>query len=235
MTRTKQVISVTMLVALLAFAAASAWAWKSGYRVYTVRTGSMEPAYRPGDAVLVEPDRRLPVPGDVITFRKPSSNRLVTHRVVSVTDGLIVTKGDANESNDTWQLSADLVVGKAVKRLPSFGYVFVFLKQPTGLASILTVVMAIALLWQIFFPSEAEQLRRTDPLLPWSQLAEALESVANTIGGSRPSWSPVDARLADGPARPWLGCAPEPPFSVSWSEVTIRAAESLCDRLVTAA
>jgi signal peptidase I len=55
----------------------------------------MEPTFFDGDWLLVESLRASrPVgPGDVVVARQ--GERLVTHRLVSVRDGVVVTKGDA--------------------------------------------------------------------------------------------------------------------------------------------
>jgi signal peptidase len=154
--RVRPILKFFMLLTLMGCVAVVAWAWGSGYRVYTVRTGSMEPAYHVGDAVLVRPIKRPAAPGEVITFRPSASIGLVTHRVVSVDGEHIVTKGDANETVDNWDVAPSMVVGRVVGRLPNFGYVFVFLKQSVGVGGLVASLLAILLLWQLCFPEQKE-------------------------------------------------------------------------------
>ena len=56
-----------------------------GYRIYTIRTGSMDPAYKVYDVILVKEtnpdDLRV---GDVITYA--NTNYTVTHRIVFIND-----------------------------------------------------------------------------------------------------------------------------------------------------
>jgi signal peptidase len=147
--------------------------WLQGYRIYVVHTGSMVPTYNPGDLVL---DRRPAGHyrrGEVITFRHSDlTTDVVTHRITGVTaTGLIHTKGDANATADVWDIRPDQVRGAAVARLPRLGYLVVFLRQPAGLASIATAVLAIVLLWRLFFPVPADEVasarrRRVSPV--WS-------------------------------------------------------------------
>ena len=139
----------------------SAVAWQQGYRLYIVHTGSMEPTLRSGDAVLDGPVPSTVGPGQVITFRAGSGpESVVTHRVSAVSEGLVHTRGDANRSDDAWALPRSHLLGATVARLPRAGYVLYFLRQPVGLASVVTSVAALVLLWGLFFPPEAA---RTEP------------------------------------------------------------------------
>ena len=64
--------------------------------------------------------------GDVVTFKIPGSEELLTHRVVEVenVDGVQIfkTQGDANNVVDDWQLTNEDIVGKVVFHLPYLGY-----------------------------------------------------------------------------------------------------------------
>ncbi len=94
-------------------------AWQHGYRLYIVHTGSMEPGLRPGDAVLDAPVTGPVRPGQAVTFAVASGpDTVVTHRVVSVEDGLIHTQGDANRSADSWALHPGQLRGLPVATLP---------------------------------------------------------------------------------------------------------------------
>lgn len=84
-----------------------------GFRPLVVMSGSMEPRIRPGDVLMVDPDASGFVENDIITFRRPGEETLVTHRIERFEDdGLIVTKGDANLVNDGTRITEDDVVGR---------------------------------------------------------------------------------------------------------------------------
>jgi signal peptidase len=127
-----------------------------GYRVYVVHTGSMEPNYRPGDVVVDGPPPAHVHRGEVITFLHSAyTDDVVTHRVVGVTpQGLIHTKGDANRTADVWDIRPDQVQGRVRFKVPGLGYLFVYFREPTGIASLATGLLAIVLLWGMFFPAE---------------------------------------------------------------------------------
>jgi len=129
--------------------------WQQGYRAYVIHTGSMTPTLVPGDLIIDRPatGHRLQ-PGDVITFRHSAAPDLVTHRITDVATSGIHTKGDGNRTADVWTIAPHWVQGIEQARLPKLGYVAVYLKQPTGLASLAAVLIGLTLLWQLFFPAE---------------------------------------------------------------------------------
>jgi len=73
-----------------------------GYNFYVVKSGSMIPAIDVGNVVFSGPVGNV-TPGTIITFSK--NGETVTHRVYSIKDGLISTKGDANKTPDPGTIS----------------------------------------------------------------------------------------------------------------------------------
>ena len=130
--------------------------WTQGYRVYVVHTGSMTPTFRPGDIVIDRPAQHRYHAGEVITFRHSAQTTdVVTHRITDITPaGLIHTKGDANRTADVWDIRPDQVRGSVAMSAPAAGYLLVFLHQPAGVASLALAVLAIALLWRLFFATQ---------------------------------------------------------------------------------
>ena len=129
-------------------------AWAKGYRMYVIHTGSMEPTLNMGTLVIDKPARDGYRIGQVITFRHSGlTTDVVTHRIIDITSaGLIETKGDANQSADAWQIRPNQVQGVRDITIPKLGYLLVFLRQPAGLVSLVTAILAICLLWGLFFP-----------------------------------------------------------------------------------
>lgn len=85
-----------------------------GWGSYVIVTGSMEPGISAGDVVLVSPGYdEANVVGRVITFDDPArDDNILTHRVVTINeDGSLVTKGDANPTEDSVPVPPDAVVG----------------------------------------------------------------------------------------------------------------------------
>jgi len=132
---------------------------EQGYRVWVVHTGSMEPLLMPGDVVIdSKPTGQYQV-GQVITFlHSYQQSDVVTHRIKAISpDGTIFTKGDANRSADAWQINPAQVQGTLRHTVKYLGYALVFLQQPAGIGSLATGVLALVLLWRIFFPPSASE------------------------------------------------------------------------------
>jgi signal peptidase len=88
-----------------------------------VLSGSMQPRLVPGDVVIAaHTDPHALKSGTVIVFREPGNGRLVVHRLVRITSsGELVTKGDANPTEDSTLVPLANVVGVARLRVPAVG------------------------------------------------------------------------------------------------------------------
>ena len=69
-----------------------------GYSILRVVSGSMEPNIKVGNFVLIKNCKSYKK-GDVVTF-VDSSNNVVTHRIIKINKDEVVTKGDANNTDD---------------------------------------------------------------------------------------------------------------------------------------
>jgi signal peptidase len=147
-----------LLAVVLAVLVGAGVAWQQGWRVYAVRTGSMEPTIGVGDLVVDgPPGRELPRIGQVVTVR--TNQGLVSHRVQGVlsnSDGpTFTTRGDANPAPDSWQVPQRNLVGVVQYTVPRAGYVTVFLQQPTGVPALVLSTVAVLLAWSLFFGGAA--------------------------------------------------------------------------------
>jgi signal peptidase I len=125
----------------------------AGVRVLTVRSGSMEPSIRTGDAVVVHRIRPSEIRvGDVVTFTDPTASaRLITHRVraarLTSRHAHVTTKGDANTGVETWTMPARGELGLVRHRLPRAGYALAWSQSRSGR---LLLVVLPALLWSVY-------------------------------------------------------------------------------------
>jgi signal peptidase len=130
------------------------------YRTVTVLSGSMRPAFSPGDMIVVSPEPMSSLQvGDVITYSTPAAGHPVeTHRVVSIQntggDPIVQTKGDANNTVDPWRAQLHgATVWRYRFRLPAFGYPLLWLRlrwvhiTTTLMLPLLLMVYGLALLW----------------------------------------------------------------------------------------
>ncbi len=65
--------------------------------IYEVKTGSMEDGIHVGDYILTYTTQNYKI-GDVVTFK--NEGYFVTHRIIKKNGNKIVTKGDANNTED---------------------------------------------------------------------------------------------------------------------------------------
>ncbi|MHC1581870.1 MAG: signal peptidase I [Candidatus Syntropharchaeia archaeon] len=81
-----------------------------------VVSDSMFPTFKKGDLILMQSITTEPRVGDIITFKTDVYLYPVTHRVVSISDGKIRTKGDARDTVDSWVVSKEDVLAKAIHK-----------------------------------------------------------------------------------------------------------------------
>lgn len=129
-------------------------------RPLTVLSGSMEPTLMTGDVIVVRETAPLAVaPGDVVTYREPGGQRLITHRVRSMRlqGGSVhfVTRGDANRPVERWRISPERPVRRVLYRVPLLGYGLNLFRTRLGLALLVGVpllLLAVVELWAIWRP-----------------------------------------------------------------------------------
>src|SRR5699024_7431356 len=114
-----------------------------GYKVKTVLSGSMEPAFETGSIIVIKTggDMTRFQKDDVITFRT-DEEILVTHRVTEVSDEgrKYITKGDANDGADINPVLSENIVGKYTGfNIPYAGFVMNFANTREGTAILLIV------------------------------------------------------------------------------------------------
>lgn len=130
-----------------------------GWKPYIVESGSMESAIHTGSLVFVNTkyDFNDVEVGDVIAFTRVDG-KAVTHRVVSEEDGMLETKGDANEVSDGFTTNSDNFIGKSIFSVPWLGYAFRFLESTSGKIVGFMVVSALFLLERLILISEEESV-----------------------------------------------------------------------------
>lgn len=114
-----------------------------GYSIFEVVTGSMHGSIEIDDAVLVKIGSKYDI-GDIITYQ--SGEDFITHRIVSIENNQIITKGDANNVNDN-PIDSKLVLGKVVKVLPRLGVWKKVLLTPKVIALILVTLFIFSILF----------------------------------------------------------------------------------------
>ena len=121
-----------------------------GCRFEAIRSGSMSPAINTGSLVITQPVNPYSIDiGDVIAYHPPSNpDTLVVHRVAGIDNGSPLsfrTKGDANDTFDSYLLPAESVVGQVKYNIPWIGYLVGFIQSSFGFILLLAIPGVIIL------------------------------------------------------------------------------------------
>ncbi len=147
--RVAAAVGITILawgvLGLCAATVPAAWGWRPN----VVASGSMEPAISVGDVVLVASSRPNQLrPGDVILADVAGQpGRTYLHRVVRIEGGKVVTRGDANQSEDSTALAFADVKGETRLVVPVVGWPLLWLEQPSPhrvAAAVVTALVIVA-------------------------------------------------------------------------------------------
>ena len=115
-------LGTALLIALVVFCIPLTVPRIFGYHIYSVVSGSMEPAIPVGSLVYIQEGAPEDMQeDDVIAFYGArDSNAIITHRVVEnrVVMGEFITKGDANQTEDMNPVPYSNFIGKVVLSIP---------------------------------------------------------------------------------------------------------------------
>lgn len=142
-----------------------------GCRFEAIRSGSMSPAIDTGSLAVTLPVNPYSIDiGDVIAYHPPSNpDTVVIHRVAGIDNGSPLsfrTKGDANNSFDSYLLPAESVVGQVKYNIPWIGYLVGFTRSFFGFMILLAIPGVIILyselnkLWTLISPAKTTRTGR---------------------------------------------------------------------------
>lgn len=101
-----------------------------GRAIFFVVSPSMEDTIMVGDMIFVDTKEDHFVVGDIITFRQPDSNAIITHRIIEIEeiDGELyfTTQGDNNYTSLDWEIGfgSEQIIGKYVGKSGFIGSVY---------------------------------------------------------------------------------------------------------------
>ena len=139
---------------------------------YVVASGSMIPELQVYDVLIVQghvsiEDIQI---GDIIVFDRPNGHdRVIVHRVVSITDDNPVTlrtKGDNNVASiagTDYPITEKEYLGKVEFKIPQIGYVTQVLKPPTNYI-LIVLVIGVMIIKEIVKRRNVKELSLNDPL-----------------------------------------------------------------------
>lgn len=139
--------AIVFLVVIAVAVSMSAFKLPGGFRLFTVQSGSMVPALKTG-SIVIDRSKSSYQKGDMITFLDVEKPKVtITHRIVEVKkdNDLIkyITKGDANDANDSGEINKSSVIGKVLLTIPYLGYPVAFAKTQTGFMLLIVIPATI--------------------------------------------------------------------------------------------
>ncbi len=130
-----------------------------GYRPLVVLSGSMEPAYKVGGILYYKKvDVKELKVGDPITF-KLDDGAIVSHRITKIKENGVITKGDANNSEDPNEVNFDNILGRDAKIcIPYVGYYVKFINDHL----IVSIPLIIILMLEFFLSNKNFDVKLTE-------------------------------------------------------------------------
>jgi len=120
-----------------------------GYGAAVVLSGSMEPALKVNDLIIVHETEDCTV-GDIVVYQ--DAHNLIVHRIVEDNGETVITRGDANDTDDS-PIYRSSIKGVVVGYIPFVGVLVNALKSPMGIAAVLFCAF---LLIELSFQKEKE-------------------------------------------------------------------------------
>ena len=136
-----QAIAAPILVLLVIFG----FALVSGLRLCAVQSGSMEPNIPTYSLCLISTryDYDSLQVGDIVVYNRPYDHLQVVHRIVAILDEGIITKGDANATDDGLLLTESDIYGVYLCHIPGAGLAANLIRTPVGIVVILAIVVLL--------------------------------------------------------------------------------------------
>ena len=122
-----------------------------GYQLYTVVSGSMEPAVPTETWYISNMWNRETLRRAILSlYGSDAQGSIITHRVVSNSNamGEFITKGDANAENDMNPVTYEQYVGKMVRSIPKVGGIVQTITVGSG-KTVLKCVIGLAIVLQV--------------------------------------------------------------------------------------
>lgn len=129
-----------------------------GVGASVVLSGSMEPTLSVGDLLIIRAQDSYEA-GNVVVYQ--SGSMPVVHRILEITDEVVITQGDANNAADT-PFHPDAIKGEVVAAIPLVGYLVWALKSP--IAVVIMLAAAVLLVEWSFRNGKAEKEEEKEKL-----------------------------------------------------------------------
>ena len=124
-----------------------------GYTFFEVATGSMANTINIGDIVVVKVNEAFKE-NDIIVYKE--ENSFITHRVIKIDGQNLITRGDANNSEDK-PIKSDQILGKVIYVIPKIGIWRKVLASPEILGMIIIFIILLGVVLMLTSKTEKEK------------------------------------------------------------------------------
>lgn len=124
-----------------------------GYTFFEVATGSMANTINIGDIVVVKVNETFKE-NDIIVYKE--ENSFITHRVIKIDGQDLITRGDANNSEDK-PIKSDQILGKVIYIIPKIGIWRRVLASPEILGMIIISIILLGVVLMLTSKTEKEK------------------------------------------------------------------------------
>lgn len=124
-----------------------------GYTFFEVATGSMANTINIGDIVVVKVNEAFKE-NDIIVYKE--ENSFITHRVIKIDGQDLITRGDANNSEDK-PIKSDQILGKVIYIIPKIGIWRRVLTSPEILGMIIISIILLGVVLMLTSKTEKEK------------------------------------------------------------------------------
>ena len=124
-----------------------------GYTFFEVATGSMTNTINIGDIVVVKVNETFKE-NDIIVYKE--ENSFITHRVIKIDGQDLITRGDANNSEDK-PIKSDQILGKVIYIIPKIGIWRRVLASPEILGMIIISIILLGVVLMLTSKTEKEK------------------------------------------------------------------------------
>lgn len=121
-----------------------------GYSLFEVATGSMSPTIEVGDVVITKLTKEVNE-NDIIVYM--DGKNIITHRLIEKNGNKIITRGDANNSEDK-PIEEKMIIGEVVKIIPQLGTWQQILSSPEILVLIIILILILSVIYAYTSKSE---------------------------------------------------------------------------------
>lgn len=124
-----------------------------GYSAFEVSTGSMANTLQIGDVIVVKINDEVQE-NDIIVFKEDKS--IITHRIIEMKEDKLITKGDANNSEDK-PIERNQVIGKVIYTAKNIGVIRNIILTPEIFMCIIISILFFGIAFSLKTTDEIEK------------------------------------------------------------------------------